>query len=273
MNHLTELLSNSHGSAAAGAIPISFGQLALCLVFVVVVGAISLRQALGLEKNLALGTVRSIAQLTLMGYVLRLLFALDSPWLMLAVFAVMTWFAADIVRGRVKKQNVAYFMPTLLVMQIVYFLVTCYVTGVIIRAEPWWMPQYFIPVGGMVAGNSMNALAISLDRFFSDLKSARPAYEMQVTLGATPEEASRDVFRNALRAGMIPSINSLMGAGIVSIPGMMTGQILAGGDPAEASRYQIVVMLMMVAATALASFAVLHLVRRRCFTSYGRLKL
>lgn len=273
MKYLSELFTVSRSLDVAGAVPISLGQLALCLVFVVIVGVISLRQALGLEKSLAMGTVRSIAQLTLMGYVLRLLFALGSPWLMLSVFVVMTWFAADIVRGRVRKQNVAYFMPTLLVMQIVYFLVTCYVTGLVIRAEPWWKPQYFIPVGGMVAGNSMNALALSLERFFSDMKKARPIYEMQVILGASPEEASRAVFRNALRAGMIPSINSLMGAGIVSIPGMMTGQILAGGDPAEASRYQIVVMLMMVAATALASFTVLYLVRRRCFTSYGSLKL
>ena len=88
---------------------------------------------------------------------------------------------------------------------------------------------------------------------------------MKLSLGANYREASEDVVRRAIKAGMIPSINSLMGVGIVFIPGMMTGQIVAGADPLAAVRYQIVVMLMLVAATTISTLMVVLLTRRRCF--------
>ena len=218
-----------------------------------------------MQKDLALGTLRTVAQLFAMGYLLKIIFQINNPWLVLAVYLCMTYFSVRIIRGRVKEKSVEFLAPTMLSVTVSYTLVTCLVTGLIIGAKPWWTPQYFIPIGGMVAGNSMNALAISLERFFSELRTRKDEVEMRLCLGADFREASRDMFRNALKAGMIPSINSMMGVGIVSIPGMMTGQILAGADPADAVRYQIVVMLMIVAATALSAMLVLHLVRRRCF--------
>jgi putative ABC transport system permease protein len=117
----------------------------------------------------------------------------------------------------------------------------------------------------MIIGNSMNALAISLERLFSDLRVKKDAVEMMLTLGADFREASQDIMRDAIRAGMIPSINSLMGVGLVFLPGMMTGQILAGADPLTAIRYQIVVMLMLVASNCLGSIVVVLLTRKRCF--------
>ncbi len=240
-------------------------QLAVAVVFVVLAGALSLAHHLKLERDLAIGTLRTFAQLFAMGYLLRILFGLKSALLVVGMYMVMTWFAARIVKGRVREKSVDYFMPTLLAVQVTFFLVTFVVTGLIIGAKPWWEPQYFIPIGGMVAGNSMNALAVALDRLFSDLRARRAEVEMRLCLGADRDEASADIFREALRAGMIPSVNSMMGVGLVSIPGMMTGQIMAGADPADAVRYQIVVMLMIVASTALATFMVLHLVRKRCF--------
>ena len=125
--------------------------------------------------------------------------------------------------------------------------------------------QQIIPIAGMVIGNSMNAMAISLERLLGDLRGRRGEVEMQLCLGADYREASQDIFRDAMRAGMIPSINSMMAVGVVFIPGMMTGQILAGADPVSAIRYQIVVMVMLVGSTALGSLLVLSLVRRRCF--------
>ena len=137
----------------------------------------------------------------------------------------------------------------------------------------FWHPQYFIPLAGMVAGNSMTALGLSLDRLLSDLKTKRDLVEMRLCLGATPVEASQDIFRDALKAGMIPSINSLAGVGIVFLPGMMTGQILSGEDPMLAIRYQIVVMFMLVASTALTVSMVLGIVRQRCFSPGQQLLL
>jgi len=244
---------------------ISLWQLGVALVLVAVAGIASVVYELRLQKDLAVGTVRTFAQLFAMGYLLKIIFNLNSALLVMAVYLCMTYFSVRIIKGRVKEKSVDYYAPTMLSVMVSYSLVTVLVTGVIIGADPWWSPQYFIPIGGMVAGNSMNALAICLERFFSELRGRRDEVEMMLCLGADFREASREMFRNALKAGMIPSINSMMGVGIVSLPGMMTGHILAGADPADAVRYQIVVMLMIVAATALSSLLVLHLVRRRCF--------
>ena len=125
----------------------------------------------------------------------------------------------------------------------------------------------------MIIGNSMNAIAIALERLLGDLRERRAEVEMKLCLGADYKEASQDIVRNAMRSGMIPSINSLMGVGIVFIPGMMTGQILAGADPLIAIRYQIVVMVMLVGATAVGSLLVVLLVRKMCFGSGAQLLL
>lgn len=257
----------------AGPLPIGPWQLALALVLMCVAGGISVAYRLGLGRTMLIGTVRTFAQLFLMGYALKFIFALDMALPVIGVFAAMTAAAAHIVRGRVPEKDVAFGWPLLLTMVASYTIIASAVTGIIIGAKPWWEPQYFIPIGGMVAGNSMNALAIALERLFSGLRSRRGEVEMKLALGADYREASADILKESIRAGMIPSINSMMGVGLVSIPGMMTGQIIAGADPAVACRYQIVVMIMIVAATALSSFLIVTLVRRLCFGSDHQLVL
>jgi len=158
-------------------------------------------------------------------------------------------------------------------MLVSYFAVSIMVTGVIVEARPWWQPQYFIPLSGMVVGNSMSALSIALERLFSDLRKKRDQVEMKLCLGADCREASADIVSDALRAGMMPSINSMMGVGLVFIPGMMTGQILAGADPLTAIRYQIVVMLMLVASAGMSTMIVVLLVRKKCFGRFQQLKI
>lgn len=256
---------NQTAELASTAVNINIENMVIGVVFILIAGILSVIYGLRLEKDLAIGTLRSIVQLAAMGYLLKIIFGLNSIVFVMIIFIAMTFFAAEIIKGRVKKQKVSYFLPTLLSVQITFFLVTFIVTAFIVQVKPWWSPQYFITMGGMIAGNSMSALAISLDRFFSDLKSGRQEVEMQLCLGASSTEASKNIFRNALRAGMIPSINNMMGAGLVTIPGMMTGQILAGSDPTEAFKYQIVVMLMLVASTAIASLIVLKLIHKKCF--------
>lgn len=252
---------------------ISYWQLALSLVFVVAAGATSIYHGLKLERSLAIGVVRTFVQLFLLGYVLKILFHLNNVWLVLGVFTVMILFAAHTIRGRVKERRVSFFRPVFVSMLLTYSLVTIVVSGVVVGADPWWKPQYFIPLAGMVAGNSMNAIAIAIERLLDELKKRRPEIEMMLSLGADYREASQDMVRQSMRAGMIPSINSMVAAGIVFIPGMMTGQILAGVDPTEAVLYQIMVMVMLVGSTALGSLLVVLLVRRRCFTGAHQLIL
>ena len=247
-------------------IEISPFQLLLCLVFVLIAGTGSVIFRLNLEKDLAWGTVRTFAQLFLVGYVLKYIFQINNPYLILIVFVWMVFWAAHAIRGRVKEKEVAYFVPTFITMVASYTTVSILVTAAIVQVKPWYTPQYFIPLGGMIIGNSMNAVTIALERLFSDLRKQRDQIELALCLGATYQEATATLLRDVVKAGMIPSINALMTVGLVSLPGMMTGQILAGSDPMTAIKYQIIVMLMIVAATAIGSVFVVHVVRRRCFT-------
>lgn len=248
-----------------GALNIGSVELGIAALFVLAAGAVSVWNRLQLEKDLLIGSLRCILQLVAMGYLLTVIFGMQSPWIVLSLFTIMVVFAVRIVRGNVKERQVPFVIPAFLTMLSVYAVISAIVTGIIINAQPWWRPQYFIPLAGMVVGNSMTALSLSLERLFSDLKIKRDEIEMRLCLGATAQEASQEVLRDALKAGMIPSINSLTGVGLVFLPGMMTGQILAGADPMLAIRYQIVVMFMIVASTALTVVAVLTIVRRRCF--------
>lgn len=253
-----------------GVIEIGTWRLLLALVFALAAGGCSLYLRLGLGRDIAVGTVRTFAQLFLMGWVLGIVFRLESPWLVLLMFLAMAGAAAHTARGRVKEKAVAFAWPMYGGMAAVYLLVTVVVTGAIVNAEPWWKPQYFLPIGGMVLGNSMNSVALALDRLFSDMRAKAAVVEMKLCLGADAAEASDDVVRGAVRAGMIPSVNSMMAVGLVSLPGMMTGQILGGSDPTQAIRYQIVVMLMIVGATALGSTLLTLYIRRRCFAPGDR---
>ncbi|MBR9975429.1 MAG: iron export ABC transporter permease subunit FetB [Bacteroidetes bacterium] len=256
-----------------GAMDIGYLQLALALVFVLVGGAASIRLRLGLERDLLWGTLRTVAQLALMGLVLTWVFAIDLWYVVLGIYALMILFAARIIRGRVRRTNARIFLPTFLSMLLSYMVVSFVVVAVIVEARPWYQPEYFLPIGGMVIGNSMNAIAIALDRLFGDLLRRRPEIELHLCLGATASQASAEMFRDAVKAGMIPTINAMMGVGLVFIPGMMTGQILAGADPLVAVKYQIVVMLMLVGSTAIGSVLVISLLRRRCFSDDHRLVL
>ncbi|MDJ0764482.1 MAG: iron export ABC transporter permease subunit FetB [Myxococcota bacterium] len=254
-------------------VDISIGQLILGLVFIAVAGIASLLNSLKLERDLIIGTVRTFAQLFLLGYVLKFVFQLGNAFLVLGIFAFMTIFAAFTVYGRVKEKQVAFFFPVFLSMMLSFFSVAFIVTAFIVGAKPWWEPRYFIPLGGMVIGNSMNAIAIAIERLLGDLRAKHREIEMKLCLGADYKEASAAIVADAMKAGMIPSINSMMAVGMVFIPGMMTGQILAGANPIIAIKYQIVVMIMIVGSTTIATLLAVRIVRKRCFSSAQTLVL
>jgi putative ABC transport system permease protein len=256
----------------SAALPISYGGLIISLGFIVLAGVSSVALRLGLGRDLIWGTVRCVAQLFLMGFVLRFLFGLESAWPVWLVFAGMILLAAQIVSGRVGRSGAPVFWPTLVTMLLSYSVVSVVVTALIVQVRPWYKPQYFLPLGGMVIGNSMTAMALALERLLSGLDRNRAQVELFLSLGADRNEASRPFLREAIRAGMMPSIVSMMGVGVVFIPGMMTGQVLAGADPLVAVGYQIVVMLMLVGSTALGSVVSCLWLRRLCFTAAQQLR-
>ncbi|UZJ38699.1 ABC transporter permease [Prosthecochloris sp. SCSIO W1103] len=246
-------------------VEISLWQLFLGLLFILIAQIASFVHHLGLNRDITVGTVRTFAQLFLMGYALTFIFQLENLWFTLGIFVIMAVSASFIVRGRVKEKQVPYILPTFVTMFISYFVTALFVTGLIIGVTPWWEPRYFLPIGGMVIGNSMSALAIALERLFREMRQQKGLIETRLCLGANYKEASSEMFKNAVTAGMIPSINAMMGVGLVFIPGMMSGQILAGADPLQAIRYQIIIMLMLVGSTATTSIISILIVRKRCF--------
>lgn len=241
-------------------------KLALCLIFILISGLTSLALKLKLEKDLVWGTIRTFAQLFLVGYVLQYTFKIESFVLTLVLYTSMVFWATHAIQSRTKEDSVSIFSPIFISMIISYTVITILVTAVIIQVKPWHKPQYFIPISGMIIGNSMTAIAISLERLFSDIKNQRDQIELLFSLGATYQEATVEIFRDAIQSGMIPSINAMMTVGLVKLPGMMTGQILGGVNPLMAIKYQIIVMLTLVASTAIGNVIVVCIVRKLCFT-------
>lgn len=254
---------------ATGVIPIGPWQLALATLFVVFIGVLSIRLSLGITKDLAIATVRTYVQLLALGFVLRWVLGVDSAWLVVGIMLLMVVFASARIVRRSSDVPRRLFGSAFVSMALTGFIVTFAVTGVIVRVEPWYLPQYVIPLAGMVIGNSMTGIALALERVYADLDSRAEEILALTALGATPWEAAHGSVRIALRAGLIPTINAMSAAGLVFIPGMMAGQILAGADPVAATGYQIVVMLMVAAATALGSVIALLLTYRRRFTADG----
>ena len=254
---------------AGGVVLIGWPQLLLASGFVVVTGALALWMQLGVTKDLAIGAVRTYVQLLLLGLVLGWAFQADRWYWVVGILAIMTVAAARIILKRAPDAPSGLFLAAVTSMAVTGITVTFAVTSLVIGADPWYAPRYVIPIAGMVLGNSMTGIALSLERVFSDLDARADEVLAMSALGATPWEAAHPSIRTALRAGLIPAINSMAAAGIVFIPGMMTGQILAGADPLEATKYQIVVMLMVAAAEVVGAVIAVLMSYKRRFTADG----
>ena len=145
--------------------------------------------------------------------------------------------------------------------------------SVILQPTPWYHPQYLIPLLGMMLGNTMTGIAVAMDTLGRDAWSRQGEIEGRLMLGHTAAEAIADIRRGALRAGLIPIINAMTTAGVVSLPGMMTGQILGGSPPFEAAKYQLMILLLIAAGTGFGAAAAVWLGSRRLFDDRQRLRL
>ncbi|MCG8375799.1 MAG: ABC transporter permease, partial [Chlorobiales bacterium] len=163
-------------------VEIGLWQLLFGLVFILIAQVASFVYHLGLNRDITVGTIRTFAQLFLMGYALTFIFQLSSLWFTLGIFVIMAVSASFIIRGRVKEKQVPYMLPTFLTMFVSYFVTALFVSGLIIGVAPWWEPRYFLPIGGMVIGNSMSALAIALERLFGEMRQQRGLIETRLCL-------------------------------------------------------------------------------------------
>ena len=153
------------------------------------------------------------------------------------------------------------------------FSVTLLALIVIIGGSPWYTPQYAIPLLGMLLGNTMTGIALGMGRLTESAWQQRAVIEQRLLLGQTRDEAILELRKNSVRTGMIPIINAMAAAGIVSLPGMMTGQILAGSPPVEAVKYQILIMFLIAGGTGLGVMSAIWLTSRRLFDERHRLRL
>ena len=255
-----------------GIIELSWWQLALALLLVLVVAAVSLRERLGLERDLLIGAARALVQLYLVGLILAAVFSAARWYWVLLILLVMAAIATHAAVSRLTKPIPGVYCVAAVALTLSTAATLAYVVGIVIEPRPWWEPQYVIPIAGMILGNSMTSAALAGDRLQADLFAHRDEVEARLALGFSGREAVQPLVRAALRAAMIPTVNGMMTVGVVQLPGMMTGQILAGSSPLTAIRYQIVVVFMMAVATALGSLLFVRLAVGRYLTPTHQLR-
>ena len=256
-----------------GPIELTWGSLAIASSLLLVNGALSVWLQLGLERKLAVAALRSAVQLTLLGYVLVPVFRFAHPAVVGAMAALMIALAA---REAVRRSSRRYrgVLGNALLSLVVGATITTFVGAkLVIGVEPWWQPRYLIPLLGMMLGNGLTGISLGLDRGLAMLDEGRDTVEALLAVGATRWEAARPVAREAVRTGMVPILNSMSVVGLVSIPGMMTGQILGGTSPEQAARYQILILFLIAAATAMGVVGAVLLSVRALFDDAHRLRV
>ena len=253
-----------------GAVDISPLQLALGALLLLVALGLSVALRLGLTRGLAVAATRMVVQLLLVGLVLEWVFSTESAALVVALAVGMALLAGHAAVRRTSRRFAGVYLDALVSVLGASFVVTGAAVLGVLRVDPWYDPQYVIPLHGMLLGNALTGISLSLDRFMEGAARERGLVEARLSLGATRWEAARPLFRDAVRTGLVPITNSMAVMGVVSLPGMMTGQILAGADPGEAVRYQILIVFMIAACVALASLGVVALAYRRLFSADHR---
>ncbi len=247
-------------------------QLAFAALLIMVNLALSTWLRLGLTRSLLVASVRMSVQLLLVGLVLEYIFALDHPLPVVGIGLVMASLAGIAAVNRTRRRYSGIYLDSVLCVFAASYVVTGAALVGIIDVEPWYRAQYAIPLLGMVLGNILNGVSLALDRFMDGAVRDAGLIEADLALGASRWEAAHPLVTASLHTGMIPTVNSMMVMGIVSLPGMMTGQMLAGAPPASAVRYQIVIMFMIAAATALGALGVVMSAFRVVFTREHQLR-
>ncbi len=254
--------------------PIGNLELAGSALLVLLLALLHLRSSPRLSRDLLISMLRLILQLSLIALVLNLLFAQQNPWTVAAIGLVMVASAGWEVRRRLKKRPLMQnlFRVSFFSMFLSSYVMCIFALTLITRAEPWYHPQYAIPLLGMLLGNTMNGISLGLSRLQENFSNNRAVVEHRLMMGEDMWQASSLQRQEALTAAMIPTINGMAAAGLVSLPGMMTGQILAGADPEMAVRYQIMIFLLIAAGTGFGSWLAIYLGTRQSFDERQRLR-
>lgn len=253
---------------------LGLGDLVAAGLLVLLNALLSLALHLGLARALLVAGARLVVQLLLVGVVLKTVFRLDSPALVGLTILIMLMAASHEIHARQERRFAGFWryglgagataVATLLVTSVALLR---------LRPDPWFAPAVLIPLAGIVLGNVMNGVSISLNALSSGVVRERAAIEARLALGATRYAALKPLQRSALRSGLIPIINQMSAAGIITLPGMMTGQILAGMAPVEAAKYQILILFLVAGGAGLGALAANQVAIWRLTDDRHRLRL
>lgn len=257
------------------AVAISPGDLSIAAILVLLSALCSLLLSLRVHKALLVASARMVVQLLLVGFVLRIVFRIDRPGLTLLVLVLMAGAAIYEVGARQQRRLRGgwHYLAGGAPMVSAALLIVVLALTTALRPSPWYDARAAIPLSGIILGNVMNAVSLALNYFFTAAWRERAAIEAQLALGARRFQALRNVIVEALRTALIPIINQMAAAGLVTLPGIMTGQLLAGMDPLGAAQYQIFLMGLMLGASFLATLGALALAAARITDERDRLRL
>jgi putative ABC transport system permease protein len=249
-------------------IDVTLVEVGASIALVVVAIAISVWERVGLERDIAVAVVRSFVQLSAIGLVINFIFDQDRLAFVIALLATMVFFGALTARSRARGVPRA-FGPLLIALA----LAASTTLGLVVALgvfEP--EPRFLVPIGGMVIGNSMTAAAVSLNRLGDEMRTAARRIEATLALGATSTEAALPIVRRSLRSGMIPLVDSTKTTGLIFFPGTMVGMLLAGADPIDAVRLQLVLLYTLLGSVAVAAVVATSLAYRSFFTPAHQLR-
>lgn len=250
-------------------IELGYTEVFWSILLVVLAIALTLWWKIPVQKDLAIGSVRAFVQLVAVGYALKYIFDLESVWLMLLALLIMTLVGAQAAAARVSEIR-----RPIIVTFLSIGIGSAITIGLLLALRVITLEaRYLIPLAGMIISNSMNAASLTVNRLISDIRQNRDAIETSLALGKNWREASRRFQKDAVVAGMLPTLNFLKTVGIVALPGAMTGMILAGVEPIKAILLQIIVAYMLAAAVSVTSVVALELTVRRFFTPHHQLVL
>ncbi len=263
-----------------GPVQLSPLDLALSAGMLVLFGGVSIAWRLGLGRLLAIAGVRATVQLGILGLVLVPVFAIDRPWPVLAWCLLMVVLAGREAVARTSHRvshprfgRGAMLGTTVLAMALGGGGSALFATVVVIDVEAWWTPRYLVPLVGMILGNALSGVSLGMDAALGALLAKRSRVESLLALGATRSEATRSVARDAIRTGLVPILNSMSAVGLVSIPGMMTGQILGGTPPFQAAQYQLLILFLIAGAVAIGTLVAVVLTLRLAVDDAHRLRI
>jgi putative ABC transport system permease protein len=257
--------------------PIALTPLDLTIAagLVLLSAGLSLALSLRVHRSLLWAAARMVVQLLLVGYVLRFVFQLSNPWLTLLVLAVMAGAATYEVGARQDQRLglLSHYSTGGAATVLATLAITVLALTTTLRPHPWYNVREAVPLTGILLGNVMNAVSLALNGFFNSIRRERNAVEARLALGESRYAALHGLAAQSIRTALIPAINVMAAAGVITMPGIMTGQLLAGMDPLAAAKYQILLMFLITGGNCLGAFAAVYLVIFRLTDHRERLRL